>query len=290
MQGRSHQPGWLTRCLSSTGTGPAPKLPRLHPAPRGRGCPDRPLPGRSPGPPPPDLGGERRPCHPLRPLRPRPIPSPLHGAPRAGLTPRRSPAAPGDEPRRGAATGPPGCPFPTGPSGARRDPPRTPSQGAADPWNLPGTATAGLLRPPARPPDSTHCWNRYPGPLRDPSPGQGTSEGPRSRHPWGPISCPRRGEGRLEPPTKAPDPRPAPPLPGWPQSAADPVSRAGGSRAAQGPPAEWTLSRRGSRGVWRSPGGGLCHLASPQLHGGQVVQGVPIQPEDGFGEGSARKR
>lgn len=221
----SARQGFEVSAPVSPGTGSPPKLPcppTAQLASRGRGC----LPGWCRavlrGRPLRIWAGSAGPATPSGPsgpgpARPRPIPSPPHGAPRAGLTPRRSHSAPGDGPRRGAATGPPGCPFQAGPSGARRDPPRAPSPGAADPWNLPGTATARLLRHRARPPDSTHCWSRYPAHPRDPSPGQGTSEGtpfppqaPGASTPGDPPAVPAGAKDAWSPPRRPWSPGPHP--------------------------------------------------------------------------------
>lgn len=134
--GSSHQPGRVSKCLSpcqprdgipteasmssysSTGQ-PGPRLPA------------RLVPRRSPGPPPPDLGGERRPCHPLRPLWSRPGPAAAH------------PVA--------AAWGPPGRldPSPKPLCPRRRAPPR--SRDGTPRLPVPGRALRSSERPPQGP-------------------------------------------------------------------------------------------------------------------------------------------
>lgn len=188
----------------------------LFPRSPGPGLSVRLLPRRSPGPPLRIWAGSAGPATPAGPsgpgpARPRPIPSPLHGAPRASLTPRRSPSAPGDGPRRGAATGPPGCPSPAGPSGAGRDPPV--------PRATPGTSP-GLPRPDSSdtrrdPPAQPIAGADPPAPSETLPRGKGS---PRAR---GSLPGPREpaplGTHQLSPP--------GPRTPGAPQEGPGPPAR-----------------------------------------------------------------
>lgn len=207
--------------------GAAP-FPGAAPSGSGRGAPALPPPPAPPSP--------------ARPVSARPVPLPSHGAPRAGLTLHRSSAAPGDGPRRGAATGPSGCPFPAGPSGARRDPPGPRPQGQRTPGTslgLPRPGSSDTRRdPPTQPiagadtPARSETLPRGKGPPR----ARGSLPGPQEPAPLGTHQLSPPGRRTPGAPHEGPGPPARIPLPGLAPVRKGSRFRGWGQPGCPGPP------------------------------------------------------